>query len=74
MQGMNYFPKFFYYQWFVTPSYPTQRFTGETIIITGANSGLGFEAAKHVVRLGAAGSGGGVLGGQSGASAGAGED
>ncbi|KAK5275948.1 hypothetical protein LTR16_011942, partial [Cryomyces antarcticus] len=27
--------------------------TGKTIIVTGANVGLGFEAAKHFVRLGA---------------------
>ncbi len=34
--------------------YPTADFSGQTIIVTGANVGLGFEAARHFVRLGAA--------------------
>lgn len=33
--------------------YPTQSFSGQTIIVTGSNTGLGFEAAQHFVRLGA---------------------
>lgn len=33
---------------------PTQRFDGQTVIITGSNTGLGFEAARHFVKLGAA--------------------
>ena len=33
---------------------PSQSFAGETIIVTGANTGLGFDAAQHFVRLGAA--------------------
>jgi retinol dehydrogenase 12 len=32
---------------------PTASFASKTVIITGGNSGLGKEAAKHVVRLGA---------------------
>lgn len=32
---------------------PTADFTGKTIMITGANSGLGLEAARHFVRLNA---------------------
>jgi retinol dehydrogenase-12 len=32
---------------------PTASFANETVIITGANTGLGREAAKHIVRLGA---------------------
>ncbi|KAF2871949.1 retinol dehydrogenase 12 [Massariosphaeria phaeospora] len=32
---------------------PTSSFASQTIIVTGANSGLGFEATKHLVRLGA---------------------
>ncbi|KAF7905215.1 uncharacterized protein EAF01_005736 [Botrytis porri] len=34
--------------------YPETSFAGQTIIITGANTGLGLEAARHIVRLGAA--------------------
>ncbi|KAH7040921.1 uncharacterized protein B0I36DRAFT_260386 [Microdochium trichocladiopsis] len=33
--------------------YPTHDFTGQTIIVTGANTGLGLEAARHFVRLNA---------------------
>ena len=33
---------------------PSVSFTSKTVIITGASSGLGKEAAKHIVRLGAA--------------------
>ena len=33
--------------------YPDYSFSGQTIIVTGANIGLGFEAAFHYVRLGA---------------------
>ncbi|KAL9082091.1 MAG: hypothetical protein Q9159_006718 [Coniocarpon cinnabarinum] len=32
---------------------PPSSFHGQTVIITGANAGLGFEAAKHIARLGA---------------------
>ncbi|KAL2059859.1 hypothetical protein VTL71DRAFT_10014 [Oculimacula yallundae] len=39
-------------QWTKLP-YPTDDFTGQTIIVTGSNIGLGFEAAQHFVRLGA---------------------
>jgi len=34
--------------------YPTQKFTGRTIIVTGSNIGMGLEAARHFVRLDAA--------------------
>ncbi|KAH7018052.1 putative short-chain dehydrogenase/reductase family protein [Microdochium trichocladiopsis] len=37
-----------------TPPYPTQSFTGQTIIVTGSNTGMGLEAARHFARLGAA--------------------
>ncbi|KAI8246504.1 Short chain dehydrogenase atnD [Colletotrichum sp. SAR 10_98] len=33
---------------------PTKKFTGQTIIVTGSNTGLGFEAARHFVLLDAA--------------------
>ncbi len=31
--------------------YPTKKFTGQTIIVTGSNVGMGLEAARHFVRL-----------------------
>jgi NAD(P)-dependent dehydrogenase (short-subunit alcohol dehydrogenase family) len=40
-------------QWNPLP-YPEADFTGMTVIVTGANVGLGFHAACHFVRLGAA--------------------
>ncbi|PBP21262.1 short chain dehydrogenase [Diplocarpon rosae] len=39
-------------QWTTLP-YPAADFTGQTIIVTGSNVGLGLEAARHFVRLGA---------------------
>lgn len=33
--------------------YPTTSFKGQTIIVTGSNSGLGLESARHFIRLGA---------------------
>lgn len=44
---------FFYSQFFVKPKYPTQSFSGQTVIVTGSNTGLGLEAARHATRLGA---------------------
>lgn len=44
---------FFYSQLFKTPPHPTTDFTGQTIIVTGSNSGLGFEAVRHFTRLNA---------------------
>lgn len=35
-------------QLFETPQLPNTTFDGQTIVITGANSGLGFECAKQV--------------------------
>lgn len=45
---------FLYTQLFVTPPYPTTDFTNQTVIVTGANVGLGLEAARHFTRLNAA--------------------
>lgn len=45
---------FIYSQLFVTPTYPQQSFADQTVLITGANVGLGLEAARHITRLGAA--------------------
>jgi NAD(P)-dependent dehydrogenase (short-subunit alcohol dehydrogenase family) len=44
--------KFFWAQLFGNAPTPTQSFAGQTIIVTGSNTGLGFEAAKHIVNLG----------------------
>lgn len=45
--------EYFYSQFFFTPPYPTDDFTGQTVIVTGSNTGLGLEAARHLVRLNA---------------------
>ncbi|KAF7563266.1 hypothetical protein G7046_g850 [Stylonectria norvegica] len=42
---------FFHSQLFRTPPNPTRSFSNQTIIITGANVGLGLEAARHFYRL-----------------------
>lgn len=44
----------YYSQLCVTPEYPTKSFGGQTVIVTGSNVGLGFEAAHHFARLNAA--------------------
>ncbi|EME48710.1 hypothetical protein DOTSEDRAFT_67672 [Dothistroma septosporum NZE10] len=49
--SLGYLPKFFHSQFLVTPPVPTQDCTGRTIIVTGGNTGLGKEAARHYVRL-----------------------
>ncbi|ORX92395.1 hypothetical protein BCR34DRAFT_581120, partial [Clohesyomyces aquaticus] len=46
-------PHFLWSQLFITPLYPKDRYDGKTIIVTGSNVGLGKEAARHFVRLGA---------------------
>jgi NAD(P)-dependent dehydrogenase (short-subunit alcohol dehydrogenase family) len=43
-----------YSQLLVTPEYPTKSFTDQTVIVTGSNVGIGFEAARHFTRLNAA--------------------
>lgn len=41
-------------QLFTSLPYPSNDLTGQTYIVTGANVGLGLEAARHFTRLGAA--------------------
>jgi len=47
-------PHFFHSQLFVTPKPPKTDCSGRTFIVTGANTGLGKEAARHLVALNAA--------------------
>ncbi len=48
---MSWFASFLYSQLFVSLPKPTKDFTGQTIIITGSNTGLGLEAARHFSQL-----------------------
>ncbi|EXJ82356.1 hypothetical protein A1O3_06169 [Capronia epimyces CBS 606.96] len=43
--------RFLYSQFFRTPPPPSQSFANQTVIVTGSNVGLGFEAARHFYRL-----------------------
>ncbi len=45
--------RFIYSQLFVTPPKPTGDLTGQTVIVTGSNVGLGKEAARHFTQLNA---------------------
>jgi NAD(P)-dependent dehydrogenase (short-subunit alcohol dehydrogenase family) len=45
--------KFFYRQLIHEPPKPTASFKGKVVIVTGGNSGLGLEASRWIVRLGA---------------------
>src|SRR6266536_1040966 len=38
---------------FVSVPVPTASFDGQTVIMTGSNTGLGLEAARHITKLGA---------------------
>ncbi len=48
---MTTLPGIVYNQLFVSLLSPNFDFTGKTFIVTGSNTGLGFEAARHLVRL-----------------------
>lgn len=48
---LRFLSQFFYSQFFVTPPYPAYDFTGQTVIVTSSNTGLGLEAARHFARL-----------------------
>lgn len=50
---MSFLAAFIYRQFLSEPPVPTASFKGKTIIITGASSGLGLEACRWIVRLGA---------------------
>ncbi|KAL8719020.1 MAG: hypothetical protein Q9225_003921 [Loekoesia sp. 1 TL-2023] len=51
--SLSYILGFFYSQFLVTPPIPEHRFDGQTVIVTGSNTGLGLQAAIHITRLGA---------------------
>ncbi|KAH7311029.1 hypothetical protein BKA65DRAFT_518493 [Rhexocercosporidium sp. MPI-PUGE-AT-0058] len=50
---MGWLTSFFYSQLLITLPGPTKDFTGQTCIVTGSNTGLGLEAARHLSRLNA---------------------
>ncbi|KAL2866636.1 uncharacterized protein BJX67DRAFT_381860 [Aspergillus lucknowensis] len=47
------FPTLVYNQLFLHPPPPTLSFAHQTVIITGANTGIGLETVRHIPRLGA---------------------
>ena len=48
---MPYMTTFLYSQLFVTPQLPPHDFSGQTVIVTGSNTGLGLETARHFLNL-----------------------
>ncbi|KAK4992042.1 hypothetical protein LTR50_001438 [Elasticomyces elasticus] len=48
---MGYGYTFIKSQLFTHIPYPQSSFSGQTVIVTGSNTGLGLEAARHIVRL-----------------------
>lgn len=53
MANFSWALSFFYSQFFITPPKPTKSFAGQTVIVTGSNTGLGLEAARHITSLNA---------------------
>ena len=53
MSSLSFILGFFYSQLLVSLPVPKKEFTGQTIIVTGSNTGLGLEAARHLSRLNA---------------------
>ncbi|KAK7555067.1 retinol dehydrogenase 12 [Phyllosticta citricarpa] len=51
---MPYITTLLYSQFFFTPPSPNDDFSEQVVIVTGSNTGLGYEAAKHLIRLNAA--------------------
>jgi len=51
---MNFWLQFLRSQFFAKIPEANWDFSGQTVIITGSNTGLGLEAARHITRLGAA--------------------
>jgi retinol dehydrogenase-12 len=54
LQALAQIPALFYRQWTFTPPPQTQSFANQVVIVTGANQGLGFEAARRITANGAA--------------------
>lgn len=54
MSTLAFLPSFLRSQFLQHPALPTTDCTGQTILVTGANVGLGKEAVRHFVRLNAA--------------------
>ncbi|KAK7418098.1 hypothetical protein QQZ08_011385 [Neonectria magnoliae] len=50
---MSFLPAFINRQFISKPPVPTASFKGKTVIVTGSNVGLGLEASRRMVRLGA---------------------
>lgn len=50
---MSFLAGFIKRQFIRMPPVPTESFAGKTIVVTGGNSGLGFEAARWLIQLGA---------------------